>query len=123
MKTLVIDIRNPADGDEIIIEYASSRGGKTAVKHKVVGPRQRPILDADSGLAISMEPVPAQTSRDVAKLIADQINMHWMKEAFQAKVKEDTGSLVVNCHDMVSDVRFVAEINGGGGTTVDLMEF
>lgn len=122
MKTLVIDIRNPADGDEIIIEYASSRGGKTAVKHKVVGARHRPIID-DSGLATAMEPVPAQTSRDVAKLIADQINMHWMKEAFQAKVKEDTGSLVVNCHDMVSDVRFAAEVNGGGGTTVDLTEF
>lgn len=123
MKTLVIDIRTPADGDEIIIEYRSPRGGKTAVKHRVIGARKKPIIEEDTGLAISMEHVPAQTARDIATALASQINSTWMKEAFQAKTKNDTGSLVVNCHDMVSDVEFSAEVIGAGGTKVEFMVF
>lgn len=121
MKTLVIDIRNPADGDEIILQYESPRGGKTAVKHKVVGPRHRPILD-DQGLAVSMEPIPAQTPADIATAFGQAINTQWLG-AFRAKVKEGGSSLIVSCQDEVSDVVFSTEVNGTGGTIVDMMEF
>ena len=46
MKTLVIDIANPAAGDLVIIAYCSPRGGRTHVMHRIgLGGVQIVLLD------------------------------------------------------------------------------
>ena len=124
MKTLLVTINNPANGDLVIIEYLDkTAGGCTSAKTVVVGERVRPILDGD-GYVTGTEPVPAQTSRDVAKVLGDLIRKDWISEAFQARVNEETGSLVIHCTDLVADkVVFRASVAGTGGTTLDLLEF
>lgn len=122
MKTVVIDIKDPVEGDLVIVNYCSPRGGKTSAKHAVAGVRKRPQLDAE-GFATLVETVPAETARDVAQALVGQISKEWPTEGFQAGVKDDTGALVIKCADVVSDVIFSVEVAGEGGTTFSMMEF
>lgn len=120
MKTLVIDIIDPADGDLVIIMYEAARGGRTHVMHRVVGEHQG-VRASEDGRVTELFDVPAQTPKDIAEIFAGLINAQWPKEGFNARLKD--GSLVVFCQDMVSDVTFSAEVEGGGGTKVSLKEF
>jgi hypothetical protein len=122
MKTLVIDIKNPMPGDEVIVQYSAPNGGKTAAKHRVLPERYRAVHD-EHGIATVAEKIPADTALDVVKALIEQINRTWLSESFHAKLKDDTGSLVVNCQDTVSDVTFSAEVAGNGGTSVNIMVF
>jgi hypothetical protein len=122
VKTVVVSIQNPVEGDLIVVEYNDVRGGSTSVKHRVIGARKRPILD-DNGFAVGFDDIPAETARDIALLFAMEINTEWMKEAFTAKVKEGSDRLIVGCTDLVSErIRFQASVAGNGGTTVEIEE-
>lgn len=122
MKTLVFDFKTIAGGDLILLSYSGPRGGRTHVSYKVMGAHTGVRAD-DQGRVTDTFEVPCETPAQVAKVLADQINREWLKEAFQARVKEDTGSLVVSCQDMVADCKFSVDVEGGGGTKVSLSEF
>lgn len=121
MKTLVFTIKTPAEGDLIIVEYSSTRGGCTHVKHQVIGAHQRAQAD-EKGVVTKLENVPAETPRDIAAILAGKIKTDWMPEAFEAKVNEQSGNLIVNCTGLVQDVMFRASVAGDGGTAVEMME-
>jgi hypothetical protein len=96
-----MDIKTPAAGDLVIVQYRAPRGGRTHVMHRVAA---------------------KETARDVTASLARAINHEWMPEFIQAKVN-DKGSLIVNCADAVSDVTFSHDIEGDGGTQLSMMEF
>lgn len=122
MKTVVFEIKAPVDGDLVILNAEDRRGGKSSVKHRVLGARQLPKLD-DDGFVTGTVDIPAQTPRDVALALADQINRDWMPECARARVKDDTGALIVNCSDLYAYVDFTTEVHGTGGTTVGMTEY
>lgn len=122
MKTLVIEINTPTPGDLCIVEYADPRGGKTSAKHRVRPHRLRPVLD-EHGNPVTSEVIPADTAIDVVNALIADINQWWLPDAFTAKLKENTGSLVVNCADVVAHVIFSVEVAGDGGTVMTLEEF
>lgn len=122
MKTMVFSIKNPADGDMVIIQYSDPRGGVTSAKHKILGERTKPILDAE-GFVTGTQPIAAQTPKDVATSLAGAINNEWMHEAFEARVGgSDSASLIIGCTGLVPNVTFKAVVEGQGGTTVDVLE-
>lgn len=120
MKTLAFDI-NPVAGDLLLLQYRSSRGGRTHVAHLVKGERKLPVRGEDDEV-IRLDILPPETGKDVALALADQINKTWVREAFTAKVN-DKGTLIVHCNDAVSDVTFSHDIEGKGGSTVTMTEF
>jgi hypothetical protein len=123
MKTLVVDFIDPTDGDLIIIEYASPRGGVTSVKHTVVGAHQKAKADAD-GVVQEITTFPAETPHDIARDLAFLINKDWMHEAFEAKVGgTNKSSLVIGCTGLVNDVTFKGFVEGSGATKVSITEF
>jgi hypothetical protein len=122
MKTMVITIADPADGDLVIVNAEAPRGGKTSVKHRVIGARQRPVLD-EHGFATSVEDVPAQTARDIAVIMAELLTGGWLPGQMEAKPKGDNGALVVHCTQDFSDLKFSTEVHGDGGTKATLEEF
>ena len=121
MKTLLITITDPTDGDLIVLEYNDTVGGGcTSVTHKVKGEFQRAHVAAD-GRVEGLETVPAETPAAIATILAGLINKDWMKEAFQARVKSDT--LIVHCSGLVPHVKFKGFVEGDGDTQVTLTEF
>lgn len=122
MKTLVFSIKNPADGDLVIIQYSDVHGGVTSAKHKILGERTKPVLDAE-GFVIGTLPIAAQTPKDIATVLAGIINNEWMHEAFEARVGgSDSSSLIIGCTGLVPSVTFKSVVEGAGGTTVDVLE-
>lgn len=122
MKTIVFSIRNPADGDLVVIQYSDVRGGATSAKHKILGERTKPILDGE-GFVTGTQPIAAQGPKDIATFLAGIINNEWMHEAFEARVGgADGASLIVGCTGLVPNVTFKAVVEGPGGTTVDVLE-
>lgn len=122
MKTIVVSIANPADGDLVIINVHGRSGGKTSVKHTVTGPRKIPIMD-EAGFLTGHTPKPGESQRDVAASLAHEINQTIMPECAHAKTKGDSGALIINCTSLYDDITFSAEVHGKGGTTVTLDEF
>lgn len=121
MKTVVFDFRTPAPGDLVIVQYSSPRGGRTHASHRVRGARKNPVLDGDA--VVGLNDIPADTPFDIARALGSEIGRSWMGDCFQAKVKIETGQLIVACSNQVSDVAFSADVEGGGGTTVEVTEF
>lgn len=102
MKTIVVTITQPAEGDLVIVNYEAKGGGKTSIKHAIAA---------------------GQTPRDVALALAEQVNKQWMPETAHAKVK-DNGTLVINCiGNYLDDANFTVEKAGDGGTVVTKDEF
>lgn len=122
MRTLIFTIKSPAKGDLIVVEYADPRGGCTAVDYTVIGPHMLPKED-ERGIVVAVDEVPGETAAQIAAVMAHTINNQWMAEAFQASVKEASGSLVIKTTDLVNHVRFRCSVAGSGGTTVEMDEF
>ena len=123
MKTLLITITDPTDGDLIVLEYSDTVGGGcTSVTHKVRGKHQVAQTDAD-GSVTDLVNVPGETGSDIGRSLAHTINKNWMSEAFQARVKDDTGALIVHCTGLVPHVKFKGFVEGDGATQVTLTEF
>lgn len=120
MKTVLVRIATPGDGDLVIIEAAPAGGGRNGAKHSVKGPRIRPKLDAE-GFATDVEDVPADTPQTIATELASQINTEWLPECAQAVAKD--GMLVIKCTDLFSDVTFTTHVQGVAGTTMSMEEF
>jgi hypothetical protein len=124
MKALIFTIANPAKGDFIVVECCDPRGGRTAVDYTVIGAHLKPIND-ERGILVSVEQIPLETPHQIAGILANLINQPvggWMPEAFEAKVSEKTGALVVNCTGLVQNVIFRCSVAGSGGTTIEMME-
>jgi len=122
MKTVVVEIQTPGAGDLVILNAEHPKGGKISVKRKLLGARKRPTLD-EGGFVVGVEELPADDQRAIASDFAQQITKDWMKECVQAKVKPDTGALIINCTDLFSDVLFTTEVHGDAGTIATLNEF
>ena len=120
MKTLVVSIKSPADGDLVILQYSSSSGGVTSAKHKIQGDRKLPKEQADG--AWTLVDVPGDTPREIATKLAESIQKDWMPEAFEARVN-DAGNVIIGCTGLVQDVKFKSVVEGDGGTTVEITEF
>lgn len=108
MKTIVFKLSGKPDvGDLVILSYASQRGGRTHVMHRV-GAVTKPIGPVTESLDA------------IARSLVDQIDKGWMKEAFEAKAKGST--VIVQCTGLVSDVTFQVDIEGSGvkGTIEEL---
>ena len=122
MKTMVFEFSNPGPGDLVIINAEAPGGGKNSVKYKVLGARVRPQMDED-GFIVSTEQLPQDDPKAIAHILCGQISKEWMADCVRAKVKPDSGVLVVNCTDLFSNVKFSTEVHGEGGTTVTMSEF
>ncbi len=122
MKTMVFDIQDPAAGDMVIINASAPKGGKISAKYIVLGARVKPVLD-DGGFIVRTDQLPADTGKDIAANLSAQINSGWMPECVKAKVKPETGVLILNCTDLFTDVIFTSEVHGEGGTKVVMSEF
>ena len=120
MKTLVVSIKSPADGDLVILEYSSARGGVTSAKHKIKGDHKLPKEQTDGTWIL--EDAPGDTPRGIATKLAESIQKDWMPEAFEARVN-DAGDLIIGCTGLVQNVKFKSVVEGNGGTTVEITEF
>lgn len=124
MKTVLVTIKTPGDGDEVFVEAASAGGGISGAKHRVKGPRLRPKLDAD-GFATEVENVPAETANQIAAALANQINNGgdlpaWNAECAKASAKDDM--LIIHCTPLFMDTTFTTHVDGEGGTILSLTE-
>lgn len=122
MKSVILEIKNPADGDLVIINAEAPGGGKISAKHRIVGARRRPLLD-EQGFATEVKDVAPETAQDVATSLAAQISKEWMPETVKAYAKPNTNMLVINCSDLFSDVAITTEVHGAGGTQISQMVF
>lgn len=122
MKTVLFEFEDVTPGDLLILNASDPRGGKTHVKRKILGARQRPVLDAD-GFIASTETLPADDSGVIARDFRDQIKKDWMPECIEARVKDGTGVLILQCTDVFSNVVFSTEVQGEGATKVKMTEY
>jgi hypothetical protein len=122
VKLILCEIAAPHDGDLVIVQYTDSvNGGSTAAMHKVVGERKA-VITNDDGHVTGTKDVPGETPAQIAADLAQQINTHWLKEAFKAAVDEESGALKVYCTDLVPNVKFKSVVEGQGNTQVFVKE-
>lgn len=90
----------PQPNDLLIVRYSAPRGGSTHVMHRFKG---------------------GEALMDVASAMARDINDHWMNDYFRASTRAPA-TLRIECQDIVSDVTFYAEIEGGDTMDIEVEE-